>query len=139
VREVRGRQVEYRYNQSNPAAAGLRDAVLRTFALSDRLAAALAGVDGVQLAFIFGSFARNEAESGSDLDVFVVGSLGLRDVAACVMPVMRDLGREPNVVVMTSAELRQRSDSGDHFVTTVLAEPKMWLVGDDAELKKVSG
>lgn len=139
VREQRGRQVEYRYNSSHPAAAGLRDAMLRSVALADRLRAAFAGADAVELAFVFGSVARGEEQPDSDLDLFVVGDLGLREVAESVMPLVRELGREPNIVVMKRTELGERAAAGDHFVGTVLSEPKIWLVGDDAALEQALG
>lgn len=135
AREERGRQVEYRYNSEHPAAYGLRDAMLKTLALGDRLRSALRVVEGVELAFVFGSVARQEESATSDLDLFVVGPMGMREIAATIMPVVRQIGREPNIVVMSSGELRAKFASGDHFVSTVAAEPKLWLVGDDAKFE----
>jgi hypothetical protein len=138
VREERGRQVEYHYDVSSPAAAGLRDAVLKTFALGGRLAADLSGVEGIRAAFVFGSIASGAESPESDLDILVIGDLGLRDAAKHVMPTVRSLGREPNIVVIPESEWRDRVAAGEHFVTTVLSEPKIWLVGDDAQLAELS-
>ncbi|MHB1475928.1 MAG: aminotransferase class I/II-fold pyridoxal phosphate-dependent enzyme, partial [Dermatophilaceae bacterium] len=139
ARETRGRQVEYTANAQHPAFAGLRDVLLATIALGDKLRGALMGLPGVRLAFIFGSVAAGEETPDSDLDVLVVGDLGLRDVAALLVPALRDTGREPNIVVMTEGDVRERAARGEHFVSTVIAGPKMWLVGDDDELAAVVG
>ena len=137
VREERGRQVEYTANVRHPGFAGLREAILATVALGDRLKAALGDVPGVRLAFIFGSVAAGEDRPESDVDIFVVGDLGLRDVATTLVPALREVGREPNIVTMTEGDLRMRARDGEHFVTAVLSGPRIWLVGDDSELAAV--
>ncbi len=139
ARETRGRQVEYTANVQNPAFAGLRDVMRATIGLGDRLRDALAGLPGVRMAFIFGSVAAGTEAPESDLDVLVVGDLGLRDVAARLVPALRDVGREPNIVVLSEADLKERAGRGEHLVSTILAGPKMWLVGDDDHLAAVTG
>lgn len=139
AREQRGRQVEYTANVSHPAFSGLREALIATVALGDRLRRALSGLEGVGLAFIYGSVARGEDAVDSDLDIFVVGDLGLRNVSTRLVPALRDVGREPNIVVFSENELRARVAEKEHFVSTVLAGPKVWLVGDDDELAAALG
>jgi predicted nucleotidyltransferase len=139
VRIPRGRQVEYEFNTGHPAFHGLREALLRTLALGEPIRQALESADGVRLAFVFGSIARGEDQGGSDLDLLVVGELGLREVSTRVVPALRDLGREPNIVVLTVDEFRARSNEGEHFVSTVLGEPKLWVIGDDSQLGELLG
>lgn len=139
ARETRGRQVEYTANTGHPAFSGLREVLLATVALGDRLRDALSGLPAIRLAFIFGSVAAGEETPESDLDVFVVGELGLREVSARLVPAFRDVGREPNIIIMTEAELRDRIARGEHLVSTVLAGPKVWLVGDDDEFAAIVG
>lgn len=139
ARETRGRQVEYTANVQHPAFAGLREVLLATVALGDRLRAAFQDLAGVRLAFVFGSVAAGDETPESDLDVFVVGDLSLRDVSTRLVPVLRDVGREPNIITMSESELRDRAAGADHLVTTVLAGPKLWVVGDDDELAAVVG
>lgn len=139
ARETRGRQVEYTANVQHPAFAGLREVMLATVALGDRLRTAFHDLPGVRLAFVFGSVATGDASPDSDLDVFVVGDLSLRDVSTRLVPVLRDVGREPNIITMSEGEFRERALRGDHLVATVVAGPKMWVVGDDDELAAVVG
>jgi len=139
ARETRGRQVEYTANVQHPAFAGLREVMLATVALGDRLRTAFQDLPGVRLAFVFGSVAAGDETPDSDLDVFVVGDLSLRDVSTRLVPVLRDVGREPNIITMSDSEFRERALRGDHLVATVVAGPKMWVVGDDDELAAVVG
>jgi hypothetical protein len=39
-----------------------------------------------------------------------------------------------NPVTLTPADFSMRRREGDRFVTSVLAGPRIWLVGDDASL-----
>ena len=138
-RETRGRQVEYRANTHHPAFRGLRDALLNSVALGDRLKGALSAVDGVRLAFVFGSVADGKDDADSDVDLLIIGDLTLRDVSTSVVPLLRDIGREPNIVVLSEGDLRRRVGSGDGFLTDVLAGPKLWLAGDDDQLAAIVG
>lgn len=138
-RRPRGRQVEYRANARHAGFPGLRDSVVRTIGLGDILRHALAQVPSVKAAFVFGSVAAGSESAASDLDIFVMGDLGIRDVAEALMPAVSQLGREPNIVVFSEGEVRQRLESGEHFMTTIMREPKMWLVGDEGDLEAVLG
>ncbi len=138
-RTPRGRQVEYVANPSHPAFSGLREALLNTLALADRLRMALKDVEGVRLAFVFGSLARGDEGPDSDIDLLVVGDLGLRQVATRVVPLLRDTGREPNIVVLSHAEVSERTKKGDSFLKAVLNEPKIWIRGNERELATLVG
>ncbi len=139
VRIPRGRQVEYAVRREHPAFPGLKDALLRTVALGDRLRALFAGPEDAHLVFVFGSVAGGEASASSDLDVMVVGDLGLREVAERVVPLTRELGREPNLVVMDLETFRSRSRAGDGFVASMIDGPKIWIVGDEEKLAAALG
>jgi len=39
--------------------------------------------------------------------------------------------------VFTAKEWAERATSGDHFVTTLLREPKIMLIGHNVELKQL--
>jgi predicted nucleotidyltransferase len=138
-RTPRGRQVEYVANTVHPAFAGLRDALLNTIAMADRLRSVFQSLEGARLVFIFGSIARGDEDPDSDIDLLVIGDLGLREVATRVVPAFRDAGREPNIVVLTEAEMSERLRVGDSFLATVLGEPKIWIIGDEGELAELVG
>jgi predicted nucleotidyltransferase len=139
AREKRGRQVEYTANTHHPAFPGLRDALLATVALGNRLRDSLRDLPAVQLAFVFGSVAAGTDTAESDLDILVVGDLGLRDVSTRLVPTLREIGREPNIVVLSEKELRERAAAREHLVSNLLDGPKLWLVGDDDELAAIVG
>jgi predicted nucleotidyltransferase len=137
-REPRGRQVEYSLVPEHPVWPGLSDLLLRTEALAGRLASALEPLgDRVTLAWVFGSTARGDARPDSDIDLMVVGSAPLKELAQSDLPGIAELGRELNIVSYTEDELRARAAADNHFVAEVLDSPRLWVKGGEDELAAI--
>lgn len=137
-RTQRGRQVYYQANRQCPVFGELRAIVAKTSGLGDVLRTALAPLgDGVDVAFVFGSVAQGTETSDSDVDVFVVGATTFSAVADALSGAGAALGREVNPVVQSRQEFGQRRSAGDHFVTTVLRGPKLFVIGDDDVLGRL--
>ena len=103
------------------------------------LVEALSSVEkSIVLAFVFGSVARGEQQSNSDVDVMLVGSLGFADAVQVLHPVQAILQREINPVVYSLDEFRRRAASDDSFVREVLSQPKLFVVGNENELRKLT-
>jgi predicted nucleotidyltransferase len=128
-----GNRVYYQANREHPVHGELRGLVLKTDGLAGVLERALQD-PGTALAFVFGSIASGEARAGSDIDLFVVGSLGLRRLAKLLSGVAEELGREINPHVMTADEFRDRKSGRDHFLAAVLESPKLFVIGTQHEL-----
>ena len=140
MRERRGRQVHYRANTECPIYPELRGLVLKTVGLVDVLRSALAPVaDRIDVAFVYGSFAKGTANGGSDVDVMIMGEISLSEAVAVLTAAQETLGREVNPSVYPAEEVRQRLAAGQHFMTTVLREPRLYLVGDSDALGRVVG
>jgi len=140
VRTPRGNRVYYRANRSHPAFEDLKRVILKTLGLGSTLRAALTPLaDRVRVAFIYGSFARGEETAASDIDLLVVGDLTLREASAVLGPAGRDLGREFNATVYPPEEFRTKAREGHPFVSEVLKGKKIYLIGDEIELKGLAG
>jgi predicted nucleotidyltransferase len=136
----RGNRVYYRVNQAHPAFQDLKGMILKTVGLSDTLRAQLREVgDRVKVAFLYGSSARGGETAASDIDIMLVGDLSGREVASVFAPVKKMLRREINPSVYSSAEFRKKIKERHPFVTTVLREPKVFLLGDERGLKAILG
>jgi len=135
LREKRGNLTYYRANQDCPIYPELHGLMLKTAGLADIVRRALAGVDGIHLAFIFGSMAKGNADAKSDADVLVVSDASFADISGALLPAQERLGREITPTVYSPDEFRQRVREKHHFLTRVLREPKIMLIGtpDDVE------
>jgi uncharacterized protein len=129
-----GNRVCYSANAGHPAYPDLRALVLKTDGLVGALQPALDTRD-INVAFIFGSIARGEADADSDVDLMVIGSLGLRRLSSLLSGMAQRIGREINPHVLSPAEFRERLSLRDHFLTTVLESPRLFVKGAEHELE----
>lgn len=107
--------------------------------MADVLRQSLAAkADKVRLAFIFGSVARNADDQRSDIDVIVVGKISFGDVVSLLSHAEEKLGREVNPVVYPVAEFRKKVKEDHHFVKTVLENEKIFVIGDEKELRRLA-
>lgn len=140
TRRDSGRQVYYGAERSCPIFAELRGIALKTTGLADVVRKALEPfTDRIEVALIFGSVARGEAANESDVDLLVIGDLGLRELTPVLQALETELRRDVNVVTMKAPEFAQRASSGEHFVTGVLKSPKIIVSGDADELGRLAG
>jgi predicted nucleotidyltransferase/DNA-binding HxlR family transcriptional regulator len=128
-----GNRVYYRANPDHPVHRDLCSLVLKTDGLAGVLQPTLAGPE-VRLAFVFGSIARGDTGAASDVDLMVIGTVGLRRLATLLSGLADRLGREINPHVMTSEEFAERKKKRDHFVTSLLNSPRLFVKGTDHEL-----
>lgn len=138
LREKRGRQVYYRVNPAHPIITELTAIFVKTVGVAHRLRQALQELDNmVEVALIYGSWARGEQQADSDVDLLVVGQAGTREVVSVLDEAIAQLGRELNPVAMSPQELRDRARDQDHFITSVLAGPKIYLIGTENDLRRI--
>ena len=132
-----GNQKHYQANAASPVFAELRGLVLKTVGLADVLRAALAPLeDQVAAAFVYGSVARQQDTAASDVDVLIVSdALGYAEVFGALESAAQTLGRAINPTLYTRAELARRRAQDNVFVTRVLDQPRIWLMGDEEALR----
>ncbi len=137
-RHAKGHQVFYRANPQCPVFAELQSIVMKTTGLVEVLRRSLEPLrDSIRLAFVFGSMAKKHDMSSSDVDLFVVGNVSFGDLVETLADAQAKLGREVSPVVESPDEFRKRVEHRDHFVSTVLRETKMFVIGDTNELARL--
>ena len=131
-----GNQKHYQANADAPVFAELRGLVLKTMGLADVLKVALAPLAAqIDLAFVYGSVAKQQDTAHSDIDVMIVSAgLGYADVFGALEGAAATLGRKVNPTLYTLAELAKRINLDNSFVTRVLRQPKIWLIGNEEQL-----
>lgn len=134
--EQLGKQKRYRANPGSPIHDEIVAIVRKTFGLAMPLRDTLMPLaDRLQAAFVYGSVAKGSDTASSDIDLMLVSdALTYADAMAALHPLMERLGREINPTLYTRAELRKRIAEGNSFVTRVLAQPRLWLIGNDDAL-----
>ncbi len=131
-----GRQKHYQANARSPLFEELRAMALKTFALTDVLRAALAPIaPGIRAAFVYGSIAKGQDTAASDVDLMIVADkLTYADLFAALEEASSRLGSKVAPTIYSPKELAERKQQDNAFVTRVLAQPKLWLIGDEGDL-----
>jgi predicted nucleotidyltransferase len=127
-------RVYYRAKTESPLYPEIRNLVLKTSGLSDVLKSALTD-KRIRVAFVFGSIARGEEKAGSDVDLMVIGQLGLRDLSRLLSGIEEKIGREVNPHVLREEEFRKRIRAKEHFVSSVMETLKIFIIGSQRELE----
>lgn len=133
-RQKDGNRLYYRANKGHPLYPDIRSLVLKTTGLVDVIQNVLKQDPEIKTAFVFGSIARREEGAASDVDLMVIGDVGLRKLTGMLTGVPDQIGREINPHILTKKEFVKRKASGDHFISRVLASPKIFIIGNEDEL-----
>lgn len=129
-----GNRTSYESNRSHALYPDVHGLVLKSVGLVDVLRDGL-NDPAIQCALVFGSIARGEETVDSDVDVLVIGKIGLRKVAGLLSGVGNTVGREINPLVMTPDEFAKRVKREEHLVSGIMASPKLFIVGSEDELE----
>ena len=127
-----GNQNHYQANANNPIFNELKAITQKTFGVVDIIKAALAPLlPQLNCAFIYGSVAQGTEHAGSDVDLMLVGDdMSYSEVMELLAPAEKQLGRTINPTLYTVAEFTDRKNSHQPFITRVIEQPKLWLMGE---------
>ncbi|HEX9172829.1 MAG TPA: nucleotidyltransferase domain-containing protein [Telluria sp.] len=134
-----GNLIRYRANQAHPVYPELHGLVQKTFGMAGVLQAALAALPHPPaLAFIFGSVAKGQATSASDLDLLLISDeLSYGELLTSLASAERTLARKISPTLYTMAEFKKRLRDRHHFITRVLEQPKIFIIGDGDGLGRI--
>jgi predicted nucleotidyltransferase len=134
----RGHQTYYCANRKNPIFGELKSILAKTSGIRDILHEVLAPLaDRIRLAFVYGSIARGEERSASDVDLMIVGEVSFADVVSALRQSEAKLAREVNPTVYGSSEFREKLAGKNHFLSTVAKEKKLFVIGDEREFRRL--
>jgi uncharacterized protein len=135
-----GKRKYFRAENASPIFDELVHIVEKTLGVADALKDALQQFNArIRCAFIHGSFARQDEHIGSDVDLVVIGQLGLAELSSPLRALERKFRREFNVHCYSPAEFRAKAASRNHFVVSLLGKKKLFLRGDENELARLAG
>ncbi len=126
-------RIYYRANKENPLYSDIQNLVIKTSGFVDVLKGSLQD-DRIKVAFVFGSIAKGEVKAGSDVDIMVIGEIGLRGVSDLLSGVPERIGREVNPYVLNRTEFRKRLRDKEHFLSSVLRSLKIFVIGNEHDL-----
>jgi predicted nucleotidyltransferase len=131
-----GNQKHYQANPASPIYEELCGMVRKTVGLAEPLRAALAPLaTQIKAAFVYGSVAKKEDTASSDIDLMLVSdTLTFGETILALQAATEWLGREVNPNIFTPQDFAKRLKEGGSFVSRVMAQPKVWLMGGEHDL-----
>lgn len=140
LRQTReGNRAYFQMDKDCPILPELGALVGKTIGLAPILKSALAPFrKNIVAAFIYGSVARAEEVSASDIDLMIVGRVTLSEISLPLRRLERQLGRPVNPTVYGPDEFAAKLAGGHHFLSTVIRQPRLFVIGDEHELEAVT-
>jgi len=140
LRKSVGSQVFYQANRDTPIFPEMRALINKTIGVFGVLRVTLRPLSKkIIAAFVYGSVAREQETAHSDVDLMVVGKATLEEVLSRLSTAEKGIGRSINPTVYSLAEFKSKLAAGNHFLNSVLRGKKVFLLGDEDELRKVGG
>lgn len=137
VRE--GNRIYFQAEADSPIFNPLKELVAQTLGVIPALKEAFYQFEAqTKCAFIYGSVARGEEKSTSDVDLLVVGAVGIANLAPTLRRLEKKFKREFNATCFAPNEFREKARAGNHFLTTILKEKKIFIIGDADDLDRIA-
>jgi len=139
-RRREGPRAYFKAETRSPLFPELRGLIEKTAGLLPALRQALAPFqEEIDCAFVYGSVARRQEHALSDVDVLVIGEVGLAVLAPAIRKVETRLAREINVTSYSRHEFAKKVAAKDHFLSAVLRGPKEFVKGSQNDLDEATG
>ncbi len=126
-----GNQKHYSLDEDNAILEDLRNIFLKVSGAGFALKGDLEGMFGVEIAFIFGSYAEGRADASSDLDLMIVGDADEKVLAPIIAAIEGRLARPINYVLYPRDEVATRLGRKGDFVHEVFSGRRLLLIGNE--------
>lgn len=128
-----GNQTHYQANPLCPIYAELLGIVQKTIGIAEPLRQALAPFsEQLRWAFVYGSIAKGQANTSSDIDLMLIGEgLHYSEVMERLLPLEEQLGRPLNPTLYTPQDWLAKFAAGNSFVVRVAQQDKINLLGEN--------
>jgi len=130
----KGNLTYYLLNQSYPLFDELKSIVFKTIGVQGLLREVLSKIRGIEVAFIYGSFAKHEEIAKSDIDLLIIGKFNDSRLLREINKLEKVLKREINYSIFRRDEWEKKMDEKDSFVIDLRKHPKIFAVGGQNDL-----
>ncbi len=129
--ENKGNLVYYYLNQSYPLLKELKSIISKTFASLKMSQNISKKFDGINQAFIYGSFARGNEREDSDIDLLIIGKVDEYKLIEEKGKLERKLQKEINYAIYGKKDFNKKKKEGNPFILDILQGKKIFLIGDE--------
>lgn len=132
-----GNRTYFKAKKGHPLCPLLIELVKKTAGIESGLRALIVDHQDIEFAFIFGSYAKGDFNSQSDIDLFCVGTISSPTLSELLYDLQTKSGREINFHLYDKKELKKALDEKRHFVTSLKTTPKIFVKGEESDFKRI--
>ncbi len=129
VTRRRGRLKLYKLSKIYPLFRELKTIIFKTEGVAGSLKELLGKYPGISMGLIYGSYAKNQEKSSSDVDLIVVGELPLKEFLRQIRQLESKLSREINFTSYALEEFGKEIKKKGSFLNVVLKDKIILLKG----------
>lgn len=138
VSEFQGKQKYFSLNKNFPLYEEFEKIIFKTIGAEGNLRDKLANIKNIEVAFIFGSFAKNVKDEMSDIDLMIIGRPDESRLISIISSYEKEINREINYHIFSPSDLEEKIKQKDTFIGSVLKNKKIFLIGDEKSLPRVN-
>lgn len=135
--ERKGNLRFFKLNKNYPLYEDIKKIISKTLGIEFKLKDLVNALNGVEIAFIFGSIAKNKENTNSDIDLMLIGEEVDQDILIDKVRVLEnELNREINYHIYGKEELIKKIKENNSFIINIISEPIISLKGNSNEFTK---
>ena len=133
-----GNRIYYKSQRLNPIFEELQSIMIKTVAIVDVIKKRLNKFKkNIHVMFIYGSIARSEEKADSDIDLMIIGDMKLANMISSLRVLEKELSRPLNPTIFTKIKFKKMYKIQDGFISTVMADKKIFVIGNKDELESL--
>lgn len=132
--ENRGNRLYYFTNKSYDFYPDLINLVAKTTGLGEQIRRQRSKIGKIKFAVMSGKFARKGQRDPNEVDLLVVGTIIIPELARIIQAEESRRQAEVNYTVMSLEEFQFRKDRRDPFLLGILSQSRIMLIGDEEDL-----
>ena len=129
-----GNLLYYSLNKEYPLYGEIKGIVFKTVGIQGILLKTLLPLKAIEVAFIYGSYAKNASNAKSDIDLFIIGTPDENKLVEKINRIEKELKREINYNIYSRKDFEKKKDQKDSFIEDVLENKKIFLIGGRNDL-----
>jgi predicted nucleotidyltransferase len=134
VSEKKANLLYYYLNKKYPLYNELKRIVFKTIGIQGSLEKILSSLKNIEVAFIYGSYGKNQDTALSDIDLFIIGKVNEDTLISEINQLEKELEREINYNIYSKKDFMNKKKDKDPFIEDLLENKKIFLIGDSNDL-----
>jgi predicted nucleotidyltransferase len=126
--QLRGNQKYYSLNKEYPLLKEVFTILRPTIGIVPAVSERLRKIPGIHAAYLYGSFAKGEEDTASDIDILIVGKPEAGELANAAGGLEKLLNREVNYTVIGDQELKRKLAGHDPFLSDIWNGKRVELI-----------